>query len=125
MVFISCIPLIHISVGLYFLSGGEGVISENAALPPEFFGWLLFIIGSVLFIFGQTISISVIISGKFIKKRKNYLFSFIVACLACIFFPFGTVLGVFTIILLSKDSIKELYNQSDMVEPVAGGNAPR
>jgi hypothetical protein len=31
------------------------------------------------------------------------------ACIQCAFFPFGTVLGVFTIITLSRERVKELF----------------
>lgn len=33
-----------------------------------------------------------------------------IAGLECIFMPFGTVLGVFTLIALNKDSIKEMFS---------------
>jgi hypothetical protein len=31
------------------------------------------------------------------------------ACIECLFLPFGTILGVFTIIVLSRESVKELF----------------
>jgi hypothetical protein len=34
---------------------------------------------------------------------------FVVAAIECIFMPFGTVLGVFTIIVLSRPSVKALF----------------
>jgi len=33
----------------------------------------------------------------------------VLACIACAFMPFGTVLGIFTIIVLSRESVKEIY----------------
>jgi hypothetical protein len=30
----------------------------------------------------------------------------------CIFIPIGTVLGVFTIIVLTRDSVKELFGET-------------
>jgi hypothetical protein len=53
-------------------------------------------VGLLFFALGQALSISVIVSGRFLKQRKHYMFSFIMACLACAAFPFGTILGVFT-----------------------------
>jgi amino acid permease len=73
------------------------------------FGWMFAVMGLLFFIFWQAISISVIVSGRFLKQRKNYLFSFILACLACAAFPFGTILGVCTIIVLSRPAAKALY----------------
>ncbi len=75
------------------------------------FGWLFIITGSVFILIGQAIAILTILCGHFINKRKYYLFVFIVGCIECAFFPFGTVLGVFTIILLSKPKVKELFRE--------------
>ncbi len=36
-------------------------------------------------------------------------FVIVIAALSCAFFPFGTVLGVFTIIILSKPEVKSLF----------------
>jgi hypothetical protein len=38
------------------------------------------------------------------------LFVFVVACCECLFMPFGTILGVFTIILLSRESVKSAFD---------------
>jgi hypothetical protein len=59
------------------------------------------------------LSLCLINSGHFLGKRKRYWFSFIVACVECFSLPFGTILGVFTIIVLSRDSVKTLYNSND------------
>jgi hypothetical protein len=48
-------------------------------------------------------------SGYFISKRSQYRFSFLVACLDCAFIPTGTVLGISTIALLFKESVKNVY----------------
>lgn len=111
MALFACLPLIHVIVGLVFIVGGEEMFAQSEEQPPEFFGWLFFIVGLVFFVFSQAIAVSIIVSGRFLKKRKNYLFSFIVACFACLFVPFGTILGVFTIIVLSRDSVKRIYKE--------------
>jgi ABC-type phosphate transport system permease subunit len=49
------------------------------------------------------------ISGLFLHRRKNRTFSLVVAGIDCLHFPFGTVLGVFTIIVLCRESVRQLY----------------
>ena len=39
-------------------------------------------------------------------ERKSWLS---VGGVECLFFPFGTILGVFTIVVLMRDSVKELF----------------
>jgi hypothetical protein len=42
-------------------------------------------------------------------KHTRYWFALTMACIECLFIPFGTILGVFTIIVLSRESVKELF----------------
>jgi hypothetical protein len=49
------------------------------------------------------------------------MFSFVMAAVMCMFVPFGTILGVFTIIVLSKESVLRLYGSSThSPEPTPG-----
>jgi hypothetical protein len=34
----------------------------------------------------------------------------VVACLECLFIPFGTILGVLTLIVLSRESVKTQFS---------------
>ena len=74
-------------------------------------GYLFAIIGGTCIVIGFAIATGVIISGRFISKRRRHFYSFFMGCLMCLFIPLGTVLGVFTIIVLSRDSVKELYKK--------------
>jgi len=111
----ACIPLVHTFIGLAVITdiGGmqEAMANSPDGAPPDWFGWMFFLVGLGFFLLGQAVSICLILSGRFLKQRRRYLFSFVLACIACTFFPFGTVLGVFTIIVLSRDSVKALYAQ--------------
>jgi uncharacterized membrane protein HdeD (DUF308 family) len=63
-----------------------------------------------------------IISGFKLRKRTNRMFSLIVGVLALLGFPFGTALGVFTIIVLSRPGVKEMYQkkQEELDEEMYG-----
>ena len=106
----ACFPLIHFVVGIAMMVGAFG--SENGDQPPVWVGFLFAAIGGIFFLLGQAIAWLTIYSGKQIKKREKYMLSFIVACIICIFVPFGTVLGIFTIIVLSRESVKQLYEKT-------------
>ena len=102
--------LIHLFLGLSVLISPESWSGGNGESPPQIFGYIFTFIGALFFILGITFSCFVIYSGVLLKKLKKRMFSFIVACIECIFIPFGTVLGVFTIIVLSKESVKQIYD---------------
>jgi GNAT superfamily N-acetyltransferase len=82
---------------------------KNGAPPPEqvmaIFKWFYLFFGAVLIASGLTN----LISGLFIQMKKHRLFSLIIAGINCLHFPFGTVLGVFTFVVLLRDSVRELY----------------
>jgi len=76
--------------------------------PQEFFHilkWAYAGIGTLLIIG----SIANLLSGLWIRGRRNRPFSLVIAGINCIQIPFGTALGVFTIIVLMRDSVRELY----------------
>jgi hypothetical protein len=51
----------------------------------------------------------ILTAGRFLARRKHHLFCLVVAGVECLFFPFGTVLGVFTIIVLMRPSVQQAF----------------
>ncbi len=45
------------------------------------------------------------------SARRHRTFSIVIASLSCMSFPFGTILGVFTLIVLVRPSVKILYGE--------------
>jgi len=103
------LPLIHLGLGLLMLlaPGGFGTGGE---MPPAFVAWFFIIIGGACILFGQCLAGSMIAAGRCLARRRHYLFCLVVAGFECIVMPFGTVLGVFTIIVLSREPVKQQFN---------------
>jgi len=59
-----------------------------------------------------------LISARFIKARQHRVFSLLVAGLNLLHTPAGVLLGVFTLVVLLRDSVRELY------EAAPGGGSP-
>jgi len=112
----SCFPFIHLFFGLAFLTGSFPQKPGEPEFPATIFGLMFTIIPLIFIIGGWTLAILTIIAGRKLSGQKNYLFCFVVAGILCAFTPFGTVLGVFTIIVLLRDSVKNLFSQSDASE---------
>jgi hypothetical protein len=77
-------------------------------LPKDFlkvFVWFYIFFG---FIFG-TACILNLLSGIFLRQGRHRIFSIVVGGLNCFQIPFGTLLGIFTIIVLSRNSVRERY----------------
>jgi hypothetical protein len=65
--------------------------------------------GSLFILGGWTLAILMIVAGRKLARRASRLFCLVVAGIECIFMPFGTILGIFTIIVLMKEPVKELF----------------
>jgi hypothetical protein len=66
-----------------------------------------------LIVLGIVYGICEILSGVFIKRRRHRLFSFIVAIPRLLLLPYGTILSVFTLMLLERESVKQQYEDAN------------
>jgi hypothetical protein len=107
----SFFPLVYTSVGAIFIfAARHGTPKPGEEPTPEFIGCILAIVGSLLFLLGVAIAICILIAGRSLAKRTCYWLALVVACIECLFIPFGTILGVFTIVVLSRESVKALFS---------------
>lgn len=82
---------------------------------------ILFVIGGVLFFLFMVVSGLVqILSGRFMVKRKNRVFSLIIAGLNLMSVPLGTILGIFTLIVLLRPSVTAEYEAAKRAMADAG-----
>lgn len=106
----SLFPLLYTTIGTIFIfAARHGTPKPGEELPPEFLGWIFVGLGSFLFLLGIAMAICIFIAGRCLSRRRCYSFALVMACIECLFIPFGTILGVFTIIALSRESVKELF----------------
>jgi hypothetical protein len=104
----ACFPIIHLTIGLALLTH-PGAIGAGKTPAPAFVGLLFAIIGGLFVLIGWTLAICTFFAGRFLARRKHYVFCLIVAGANCTTMPFGTALGVFTIIVLLRPSVKALF----------------
>ena len=77
--------------------------------PPAWFGLIFVLFASCIILFGWTFAGLLAYSGRCIARRKRHTFCLVMAGVACMFMPFGTVVGIFTIIILVRPSVKALF----------------
>jgi hypothetical protein len=100
-------PVIHLVVGVALLTGA---FDSEADEPAARFAGLFFVIlSAMLIVLGLTFAVLLAMVGRFLAQRRKYTFCLVMAGLGCVFMPFGTVLGVFTIVVLMRDSVKQLF----------------
>ncbi len=108
----SFIFVIHIAMGIAAVNGAfegtKGQGNGDQGFPPEL-GWIFIGLGSCAMLLGWTIGALNIYSGFCLKKHKRRTFCIVIAAIDCLSIPIGTTLGVFTMIVLLRDSVKQLY----------------
>jgi len=109
----SCMPFLHVFMGLAMVSGRFFADNHNPP-PPAFMGWIFVIMGAVFIVSGWSIALCMIVVGSKLKRRQNRIFCMVVAGIECIFMPFGTVLGVLTLVVLNKDSVREMFDEASV-----------
>lgn len=103
----SLFPTIHLVLGIAFVSGA--VKDPKDPFPFLLVGWFFIAFASFWILSGLSFSTCVLLAGRNLKARRRYTFCLVMACIECIFMPFGTVLGIFTIILLLREKVKAQF----------------
>jgi hypothetical protein len=109
----SLFPLIHLSLGLFLVLAPEKMTGHGQQPPPAFLGWFFIVLSSVFILCGLAISTCILLAGRNLAKRKRHTFCLVVAAVECLFMPFGTVLGIFTILVLQRPSVKPLFTPAN------------
>ncbi len=108
----SLVPIIHLVVGMLLLSGGFAG-SDGNALPGTIVGVMFVIVPTIIIIVGLTVSLLIALAGRRLARRTGYTFCLVMAAVECLFFPIGTLLGVFTILVLVQPGVKEMFAEND------------
>ena len=121
----ACFPVFHLMMGIFFLFSASEIRRNQQPgvpdFPVEIFGAMFIIVPVIIILLGWTLAILTIVAGRKLSKQKSYTFCLVIAALLCMFMPFGTILGVFTIVVLMRDSVKALFNGQN---PPQFGNTP-
>jgi len=106
---VSCIALIHITLGILIVSGA---MSGGRGGPPKALGLIFIIIPGLLMLCGWTLAVCMIVAGRRLARFRSRTYCLVIAGIECLMMPLGTVLGIFTIIVLMRDSVRQLFEGS-------------
>lgn len=101
----SLLPAVHLVIGIAMVRGKMDAGNPDAAIA----GWFFIGFAALLIAFGLTFAGFTACAGRCLRQRRRYTLCLVVAAQLCMMMPFGTVLGVFTLIALTKPSVKALF----------------
>lgn len=107
-----CIPIIHVGMGVMMVSGKFPGPAPGPGAPPfpAEMGWFFIGMGGLFILIAQTMAVLAFLSGRWIGARKNMTFCLVVAGIECLQVPLGTVLGVFTFLVLQRPTVRALFD---------------
>jgi hypothetical protein len=97
-------PLIYVGMGVFIATSAHG-----KGAPPEFLGWLIAGIGLGVSGLAAAIATLKFLTSVNLKRRRARKLCLVTAGLTCIGIPYGTLLGVFTFIVLERPSVRPLF----------------
>lgn len=114
--FFSLFALIYIGIGGAVLAGKIPMSPKGAPPPPaggptqdQIMGGFFLGFGLLFFILIIAMAVLSFMTARWITARKNPVFCMVIAALCCLNIPLGTLLGVFTFIVLLRPSVQELF----------------
>lgn len=99
-------PIFHFLMGIVTMAAG---LAENEPVGVAF-GAVFVIVAALIILLGLAMAALIIITGFRLKQRRSYTFCMVIAAIICLNMPLGTILGVFTIVVLVKEPVKELFS---------------
>ena len=77
--------------------------------PPQIMGWMFLVMGCVTVGLGWSTGILNFVSAYSLGRRRRRMLSLVTAGVNCLSVPLGTTLGVFTFIVLFRESVVREY----------------
>lgn len=100
-------PLIHLAVGI-------GMVTGRMGSRPEPMGFMFIVVAVTLIGMFWGIAGLLIYAGRCLRDHRRRTLCFAVAILACVFLqPFGLLLGILSIIVLSRPSVRAAFEATD------------
>ena len=95
--------------------------SPTQGPPHEFVVWLFGLLGVGIFSILITIGVLKFFTYRFLAQRRSRTFCMVVAGLNCLAVPYGTLLGIFTFVVLTRPSVAKLFSIAP--PPIHASNA--
>jgi hypothetical protein len=92
--------------------------AKNSATPPpeammDVMIWMYVAMAAMFFI-GMALNV---LAARFLQMRRHRTYCMVVAGLNVLQVPLGTLLGVFTLLVLARDSVRQAFEPMSTVSP--------
>jgi hypothetical protein len=119
--------VIPLSGALYGTFGAAillGKLPGSTAGQGEGIGWLALGTGIFVLLIGAGAVALNLICGRALRKRQNHTLCLLTSAMNCVYFPLGTLLGTFTIIVLCRPAVRAAFNAANAADAADATDAP-
>ena len=110
----SLLGLLYAFMGFFLTAALSQMSSErHEPLAADFFGVFFGLLGLGLFMAFAVLAALKVVVARRLPQRRSRTFCLFVAGVSCLGIPYGTVLGVFTFLVLSRPSVVRLFDAQD------------
>ena len=108
--FAGLIGLLYVMLGVFF-----GVMMKHLPAhagqppPPEFIAWIFGALGGLFTLVCFTLALLKLRVARCLRLRESHGFCVAISVLTCLGVPYGTALGVFAFLVLTRPSVKALF----------------
>jgi hypothetical protein len=103
-------PILHFAIGAVMVFLPQRFPGKEGTEPPLWAGLFFMLFAGAWMLVGWTLAVCTFVAGRSLARRKRYVFCLVMAGIcAATCMPFGTVLGVFTIIVLLRPSVRPSF----------------
>ncbi len=103
----SLLGLFYVAMGI--LMGTGALDTAKSPPPPEAMGWIFGAVGVFITAFFLSLGVLSIRAGSSMRTRRNRMFCIVVDAILCLMVPFGTIVGVFGLVMLTRPEVAEEF----------------
>ena len=107
--FFGFIPLIYVVIGIFMMAIPGSHKSNEPS--PALIGGLFAGVGMLIAFFIWLIAFLDFLAGRFIAKRQHHTFCLVIAGFNCLSIPYGTLIGIFTILVMLRPTVRPLFER--------------
>jgi hypothetical protein len=103
-----CVWLVMASVIFTFVPAAPHSSAHQFEGPPL----AMFLIFGLFALLGLAYGVLEIVAGRLIARRRRRVLTLVVAIPRLLFLPYGMILSIFTLLVLERPSVKQLYSEA-------------
>jgi len=110
--FLCAFGLLYVFMGIFAFSSLPRTSPSQTAAQAHLMGYVLAWMGGLFTLGGAVLATLKFLTARALGRRRARMLCIITAGLSCVFVPYGTVIGVFTFVVLGRPSVQALFNDS-------------